>query len=209
MATLEQGRTITLINADEAGAGSLTFECSIESDAMLASLWVESCSGDLDIIINTVDTDGHLYPSLVFPTINSQTTTLLIRKAALVMGRIRVNATFTGAVKFRLVGKGIGSGETSVKLIGSATASSSSINVPTTPTLLFPVSLDDRDGLVIKNYDLLNTLFIGFTVGEVTAPEGYPLGPGSSIAITLQGGQGVYGRASAGTIDVRKMESGG
>jgi hypothetical protein len=125
------------------------------------------------------------------------------------MSRIRVVATYTGAAIFKVSAKGINAGETSVKIAGQATALASAISVTTTAIPLFPLSLTDRAGLILKNTNGSATLYIGFTALEATPGVGYPVGPNSSISIDLGGGQSIWGVASAGTIDVRKMESGG
>jgi hypothetical protein len=201
------GKTETIISRAASSAGTITEYFHIESDSVLVSLFADVVSGTLDVAVFTLTEEGKEIGIINFPSLSAPTSELLLKKAAAAMSRIKVVATYSGATTFEVRARSIGAGESSVKILGASQAKASQLTVGTTPTLLFPVSLTDRAGMIVKNNGTSAILYIGYTVAEATTGNGYPVGPGESIGIDVGSGATIYGRSSTGTIDVRLMES--
>ncbi len=205
--SLPQGKEKLLIDKAPTAAGTDIAEIGIDADTVIISLFVSSLSGDLDIVVDTLAGSGDI-TVINFPTISAPTTNLFIKKAAAIMDKIRVTATYTDAVDYEVYVRGVGTGEASVRILGSNDAEASQTDIGTSATIIIPAALTDRSGLIIKNNDSSANLFIGYTALEATLANGYPIGPGESIGIDIASGQELFGIASAGTIDVRIMEAG-
>jgi hypothetical protein len=201
------GKTETIMTVQAAVSGSRTEYFHIESDSVLISLFADVVSGTLDVTVYTLTEEGKEVVIINFPQLAAPTSDLLLKKAAAAMSRIKVVATYSGATTFEIRARSIGAGESSVKILGASQAKASQLTVGTSPTLLFPISLTDRAGMIVKNNGTSAILYLGYTVAEATTGNGYPIGPGESIGIDVGSGATVYGRAASGTIDVRLMES--
>jgi len=208
MRPLDTGKTITVLSKNEVTAGNDSQTFTIDSEAVLFSLYVTSITGTLTVTAWTQADTGKAIKVLDFPVISGPTTDLLLRKIADVMSIVRVDVSWTGACQFELRARGVSGGTTSVRLAGAVNAKASQINCPASETALIPVSLTDRAGLIIKNNTPSSTLWVGFEVGESVSGNGWPLAYGESIGVDLQAGQAVYGTGST-TIDVRILQAGG
>lgn len=206
--SLPRGKEHLLISESPSQAGSKTESIGIDSDSVLVSLFVTSITGTIDVTVYTEVDTGQESEIISFPQINSSTANLLIRKAALSMDRVRVEAVYTGACEYSVRVRGIGAGEASVKIQGQSNASASQSNVETSAQVVIPSTLDDRVGLVLKNNSASGILYIGFTLAEATLGNAYPLAPGESLGMDLAAGQAIYGLSSSGTIDVRILQAG-
>lgn len=204
---IPHGKTETVMNLVTTSAGTRIEYFSVEADSVLISLFAEVVSGTLDVSVYTLTEEGKELQVITFPTLNAPTSELLLKKAAAVMSRIKVVATYSGASTFEVRARAIGAGETSVKILGASQAKASQLTVGIIPTPLFPVSLTDRAGMIVKNNGTTAILYIGYSIAETASGIGYPIGPGESLGIDLGSGSTIYGRASTGTIDVRLMES--
>lgn len=205
---LPTGKERLVISEIQSTAGSKTVELGVDADTVIVSLFVTSVSGDLNVTVDTVGGAGSVQV-ISFPTISSPTADLLIRKAAAIMDRIRITATYTAGVEYEVRVRGVSTGEASVKILGANTATASQKDISTSASVLVPAALTERAGLIVRNTDASNTLYIGFTLAETTVGNGYPIGPGESLGIDVAAGQEVYAISSAGTIDTRIMEAGG
>jgi hypothetical protein len=210
MAGLSTGKTYTLIDDSPTTAGSREETFSIESDSVLASLWIDTTAGDLDVVISTVDKLGKELEVIVFPTQTAPTSNIILRRSGTVLSNMVVRTNYTGAVSYRLTVRAVnsGSGDTSIKISGADSATASSISVTTTPALLIPSSLTDRSGLVLKNYSG-STLFVGFSASEANSSTGYPLAVGEALGMDVAAGVAIWGVTSSGSSDVRLLEAGG
>lgn len=208
MRPLDTGKTITVLSKNESTAGTESQTFTIDSEAVLFSLYVTSVTGTLNISVHTQADTGKSIKVLDFPAITGPTTDLLLRKIADVMSIVRVDVTWTGACQFELRARGVSGGTTSVKLAGATNAKASQINCPASETVLIPVALTDRSGLAIKNNNTTGILYVGFSVGESAPATGWPMGPGESLLVDVAAGQAVYGTGST-TIDVRVLQAGG
>lgn len=210
---LQSGQLVKLMDIDETGAGTYSQTYDIGTEAMLASLYVESTSGDIDVSITTHGPDGSKSTSAInFPTVSAPSTELLIKKAAIVLSKITVTVTFTAGCKFSLHGKGIQSGDASVSINKAASASASQNTMTTTAAAIISASINDRFGFVIRNFEAAGSgqiLYVGFSLAEATVANGYPIPPGESMAMDLDSAVTVYGIVETGTVDVRILQGGG
>lgn len=204
---LAHGKTETILNEASSGAGSQTVEFTVESDSILISLFADVVSGSLTVSVYTMTDSGKEVGVINFPVLSAPTSELLLKKAAAVMSRVRVVATYTGATVFEVRARGINAGETSVKILGASGGNVGPVSITATASLVFPISLTDRNGLIIKHNSPSGILYLGFSLAQATAVDGYPLYPYESLGIDLGGGATLYAMASTGTIDVRTMES--
>jgi len=206
--SLQRGKERLVLKQAPIAAGAETVSLGIDADSVIVSLYVLTVSGTLDVKVRTIGGDGSL-EVISFPTISSPTTDLVIKKAAVILDRIEVTATYSAACDYEVRVRGISTGETSVKILGASSATATKQTVTTTAGLLIPAAFTDRAGLIVKNYSSSSVLFIGFTLAEAVATDGYPIGAGESLGIDVAAGQEIYAVASSGTIDTRIMEAGG
>lgn len=208
---IHPGTQERLVSETTAAAGSTSREGSIQSDSLIATVWVNSVtSGNLSISFYTLTDNGKELLLFSFPVLSSGSVDLLLKKAGISMQRFRMVATYTGVCSYEVYVRAVeGAGESSVKIVGADTLETSQITVPTAATLLIPVSLVDRNGLIIKNWNTSGSLYIADSALEATVAEGYPIAAGEALSIDIAGGVEVYGIASAGTIDVRILQAGG
>ena len=213
MAAISTGNTCTILDECPTAAGTKTKDFVVESDSVLASLWIESISGDLDVVITTLDDTGQELDVITFPTQSAPTSNILLRKAGTTLSKLKVTVTYTDAVKYRVTIRAInsGSGDTSIKVSGADDASASQTTVGTSATLLIPSALTDRAGLVLKNANAAggDVLYVGFSAAQASTAVGYPLQPGEALAMDVAAGVSVYGAAGSSTVDVRILEAGG
>lgn len=199
--------TCTLIDESTSGAGTTEVQASIEGDSVVISLFAEVVSGTLDVTVYTLTEEGKELEIISFPQLTAPTSELLLKKAALAMSRIRVEAIYTGSATYEVRAKPISAGETSVRLLGASEGSASQTTVPDSVTVLIPAALTDRSGLIIKNFSQNKTIYLGFTSGEATYANGYPIGPGESMGMDLAAGVALYAIADTPSADVRIMEA--
>lgn len=205
---LPLGKSATIMNEQPTTAGQKEVVFPIDAESILLSLYVRSISGTLDVTVFTQTDDGQELEVISFPQVSAPTPNIELRKAASVMGNIKVRAVFSDAVDFCIVGRGVTAGETSVRILGANQADNQQATVDdVTPTLLIAPSPFDRAGLIIKNFSSSpsRTLFIGYTIAKTNETVGFPISPGESIGIDVSASVEVYGIASAGSIDVRIM----
>jgi hypothetical protein len=191
-----------------AGTKSIVF--TSDSDALLFTLWVDSVSaGTFTVEIYTFTEDGKEVLILSFPAITGPTTELLLRKTAVSLSNIRVEVTqSTGTASFEVRARGLTAGEASSKISGQTEWSVTQAAVSTVVSSLVPISLTDRNGLVLKNAGS-NTVWIGEVAATAVSAVGWPLSPGESLAMDLKAGQSVWASTSVGTSDMRIAQAGG
>lgn len=199
-----------LISETTVGAGSTSREGSILSDSLLATLWVNSItSGTLSVSVYTLTDVGKQVLLFSFPVLNTGTVDLLLKKSGVSMQRFLVVATYTGIVSYEIYVRAIsGAGESSSQILGAASLVTSQTTVSTTPTTVIASSLTDRNGLIIKNWSTVNTLYVSEDISKLPG-SAWPLAPRDALALDIVAGVTIYGVADAGTIDVRIAEAGG
>lgn len=206
---IHPGTQELLISETTIGAGVTTKQGSIQSDSLLASLWVDSVSsGTITVVVSTLVDDGMESELFSFPVVSAGTVNLLLRKSGNSMQRFVVRATYTGVCSYRVYIRAIeGAGESSVRIVGAAAFRVSQQDVTTTPMELVPASLDDRQGIIIKNWSATTNMYIAETEAKATSGEGYPVAPRDNVTLDISAGATVWAVAESGTVDVRIGES--
>lgn len=206
---LHPGTQERLITETTTGLGVTSREGSIQSDSLLATLWVNSVSsGNLSVAVYTMTDNGKEVLLFTFPTLTAPTVNLLLKKSGISMQRFRVVATYSGICDYEVYIRAVeGAGESSARILGSDSLRTTSAAVTTSPALLIPASLTDRNGLVIKNWSNAGNLFVSEDSGKLPA-DAYPLGPKDALALDVAAGVEIYAVSDLGTLDIRIAESG-
>lgn len=207
ISSLPQGKTALILRESATAAGTGIRQFSTDADSVLFSIYVTSITGTIDVTIKTFSEDGKELVVGTFPTISAVTSALVLKKVGDFLSNLKIEVTYTGAVDYEVRARGLFSGESSVKIVGSDAATTSSETVTTTPGVLIPVSLTDRNGLCIRNWNTSGTMYIGFTLAEATITDGYPISAREQFAMDLAAGVVVYAVGDT-TIDVRIIEGG-
>ena len=191
-------------------AGVTSRDGSIQSDALLVSLWVSSISsGTLSVKVYTLTDDGREVELISFPTVSSPTTSLLLKKSGVSLQRFRVEATYTGVCEYEVYVRAIeSSGESSVRLLGSAQLETEAATVTTAAGVLIPAALEDRNGISILNYTGAGTLFLSEDITKLPA-RAWPVPPGGGWSLDIASGVTIYAVSSSGSLNVRIVQSGG
>lgn len=201
-----------LIDAESPiAAGSKTTIFTLDSDSVLFSLFISAVTGNVSVEVFTQANEDstHDVSIISFPTVAAPTTDLLLKKAAACMNIIKVVVTYTGSCTYEIYAKGISLGETSVKILGPTNWEVSQITIPGVPTLMVPVSLVDRAGLVFKNNGVSSILYVAEIAAKATTSIGYPIGPGESLAFDVAAGEELWAISDSTPIDVRIAQAGG
>lgn len=202
------GRSIPVYRENLSVATTLQKTVLLEADSCLISLWVSSISsGSISVTVSTITELGREFPIIAFPAVTGPTTNLLLKKASLAMSRVVIRVIATGPCAFDVDLRGISAGETSTKIVGSSNAVSVKYAATSTPGVVIPSTISDRNGLIIKNNGPSGTLFMGFSLSEATLATGYPIAVGESVAIDVAAGATIYGVSSGGTLDIRTMQA--
>lgn len=207
---IHPGTQEKLIAESTSGAGTTSREGSIQSDSLVATLWVNSVtSGSLSVSVYTLTDTGKEVVLFSFPVLTATTVNLLLRKSGISLQRFRVAATYTGQCDYEIYIRAVeGAGESNSRISGASSFTTSQITIGTSPTILIASSLIDRQGLVIKNWGTGGDLFISESSGKLSG-QAWPLGPKDALALDVSAGVDIFAVASTGTIDVRLAQAGG
>lgn len=206
---LRKGDSRNVMDVEASAAGTTVHSFTLETDTVLLSLHAASVSGTLDVVARAEDGKGNTVDIITFPQLTGPTTNILLRKAGLALANVEIVATYSDAAEFHVVAKAIDGADTTVSIAGASSTQFSKKDVTTTAETLLSASLADRDGIVIKNYSGGGIVFIGDSAITATdAGGGYPLITGEALAIDLAAGEAIFASSSAGTVDVRVIESG-
>lgn len=199
-----------LLKESTAAAGTTSKDGSVQSDSILVSLWVDSVtSGTLDVKVYTLTDNGKELEIITFPTISAPSTELLLKKSGVSLQRFRVEVTYTGVCSYEVYVRAIeGAGESSVRMLGSASMETGQATVTTTPGILIPASLVDRNGVSLLNYSGAGTLFVSEDISKLPA-QAWPVAPGGGWSLDISAGVTLYAVSSSGSLDVRIAQSGG
>lgn len=208
---IHPGVQTQILNVAAPGAGTTSRDFSIQSDAVLLTLYAGSVSGTLDVSIYAVGTNGTvLSPALVsFATLSGPTPQLLIERSGVIPGALRVVAVYTGPTVFEVNARSVFAGTSDTKILGSANWEVSQVTVGTSPVLLIPAALTDRQGLLVKNWSTSQTIYVGESAAKATLAIGYPLAPRDAIAMDVASGSQVYAISDAAGADARIVQAGG
>lgn len=206
---LQPGLQERVIHETTLGSGVTSAEGSIQTDALLATIWVDSItSGTLTISVYTLTDNGKESLLFSFPVLTSPSTDLLLRKSGVSMQRFRVKAEYTGVCSYEVYVKALsGAGESSVKIVGSNALVTDKVIVTTTPAVLIPAALQDRNGLSLISYTGSGTLFISEDITKLPA-RAWPIAAGGGWSLDVQAGVTLYAVSSSGNIEIRIVQSG-
>lgn len=198
-----------IIQESVTGAGVTTEKFSIHSGSVMVSIFVRSISGTLDIKVYTYGNDiDEKLQIIEFPSLSAASTQLLLRKSSLSLNKVVIEATYTDACDYTVLARGIESADSTVSISGANTAQASNATVTNVAAKVLPSSLDNRNGISIRNYSDSVTMYIGYTEAEATVANGFPLDPKESIPIDVEAGVDVWAVTANGTVDVRIMQAG-
>lgn len=208
---LNNGTQERYISETTLGAGTTVVEGSTKSDSILVSLFVASIvSGNLTLVITTLTDENEEVAIITYPNISSGTTNLLLRKSAVTFQRFKITATYDDVCTYKVYVRAVdGAGAASATISGSTAFTTSKTLVgSSTPTILIPFSLDDRNGMSILNTSPSTLMWI--SEDSLKLPlEAYPIYPGQSFALDVSAGVVIYAIADSGTIDIRIAQAGG
>lgn len=193
-------------------AGSDSKVIALKSESVLISLIVLNVSGTLDVRVFTLSGEvdsGQETEIIAFPTVSAPTTGMLLRKAASTLQKVRVQVTYSGACEFEIRARGVSSSSSSVLIQGAGNLRTSQKNISSAESLL-PLSLQDRQGIIINNNNTASgeILYIAETLIKATSGLGFPVYPGGNISVDVSAGAEIFACAGSGTIDVRIAEAG-
>jgi hypothetical protein len=191
-----------------AQAGSQSQDFVIQSDAVLVSLRATAVSGTLDVSVIALVNGGES-PLFSFPTLTSATTDVLLRRSSISPENIRIKVTYSDACSFEIYARAVSSGSSDVRILGAADFTTRQVTVGTSAVLLLPVSLVDRSGLVLKNWSITQTVYIGESQSAANLSSGYPLAPKDGLALDVTAGAEVWAISDAAGADMRIAEAGG
>lgn len=193
------------------GAGITDRQGSITSDSLIATLWVDSVtSGTLSVDFYTLTDTGKELLLFSFPTVVTGTVNLLLKKAGVSLQRFHMVATYSGICSYEIYVRAVeGSGESSVRILGSGGWRVSQTNANPVAGVLIPASLVDRAGVLVKNWSTVGTVFIADSIGDATTAVAYPLAPKDALALDIASGAAVYAITDGPVVDCRIAESGG
>lgn len=212
LGVLDSGVEKRAMLISDSAAGSAETDAIIQTDTVLATLFVDSVAGNLNVNVWAVTDDDHLRKILLFsfPTISAPTTNLVLKRAAISTARIFIEAIYDDAASFEVRIRAISGGISDTKIIGAASLTMSQLNITSgAPQILIPSSLTDRAGLLVKNWNGSGNLFLGATALEATLAGGYPLAPRDAISMDVQAGVTIYAVADVAAVDTRIVQVGG
>lgn len=207
---IHTGTQVRLVNEVTTSAGASIREGSVQSDSILVTLFVNSVtSGTLTVTVNTLTDNGKEVDIISFPTISAPTTDLLLKKSGVTMQRFKVTATYTGVCDYEVYVRAMnGAGESSVRIIGSSNLETSAVTVTSTPSILVPAALTDRNGLSLLNYQGAGNLFISESLAKLVT-DAWPIAPGGGWSLDIAAGVVIYAVSDGAALDVRIAQSGG
>jgi hypothetical protein len=204
------GKTSRLLKGSPTGAGSQTFDFSIESDTVLVTLAAKNITGTLDVYVKTFTNEDSVDIEVIrFAQLNADTAEILLKKAAVTLSNLKLHVEYSNAVEYEVYARAISGGETTVRITGASNGDTNRIEVGNTPVLLTTPSAFTRSGFIVKNNSNSGVLEVSFTAERLLEGKGFTIEPKDSLAADIVAGGVVYGRAvGAATIDAALIEGG-
>lgn len=206
---LHPGVQYLVLNESPTVSGTTSREVNIQSDAILVTLFAQSVTGTLDVNVYATTDGGEQALLFSFPQLSAATSNLLLRRSSVATARIKVEVIYSQACSYRIHARAVSSGSGDTRILGSETLEVSQLPVGTTPIVLIPSALEDRRGLIIKNWSSTQTVYIAETQAKATSSVGWPLLPKDSLAMDVAAGVTIWIVSDAPGADIRIAESGG
>lgn len=205
---LPVNKILTALADSPTVAGSKELTIPLDCEGVLVSLFVSVISGTFNLDVYTDTEPGKTKAVQSFPTIGAPTSELVIKKVATVLGNLRLVATYTGACTYEIRVKGLSSGETSVKVIGASTWQTGQFTATTTPQLMIPSSINDRQGIAIKNWSTSTQVYLAESAAACQPSTAWPLAGRDGFTLDVTAGAEVWVRTASGTADIRLATAG-
>lgn len=207
---LKTGLQEIVLQSAPTASGVLTKDISIQSDAALFMLWVNSTAGDITVeVFGILDSDNREVLLATFPKVNTPSTEILQKRTGTAPTRLRIKVTHTDACNFELSARAVSTGSSDTRILGGATLKVSKKTVNSVASLLVPASLVDRTAIAIKNWSSSGTIYVGESIAKANQNNGWPIGPKDALGLDIQAGVELYAIAIDGPCDIRIIESGG
>lgn len=225
---IHTGTQVQLVAESTTGSGTTTREGSVQSSAILVSLFVNSiASGTLSVTVRTLTDTGKEVDIITFPVVSGPTANLLLRKSGDTLQRFKVIATYTDSCEYEIYVKAVdGGGVQDVTILGQpidVNVTGGDIDVTIVPpsawtthqetvtavaALLIPASISDRKGILVKNWSTTTDVYIAESLIAADPATAYPLSARDAVALDLTAGSSVYAVTISGTADVRIVQAG-
>lgn len=207
---LKQGLQEVLLKEAPTSAGTTVKDFSIQSDAALFLLWVNSVADNITVDVYSILDDGSKETLILsFPKITSPSIEISQKRTGTVSTRLRVKVTYAAACNYELSVRAVATGSSDTRILGGATLKVSKKTVNSVTSLLVPASLVDRAAIAIKNWSSSGTIYVAETVAKANQNNGWPIGPKDALGLDIQAGVELYATAVDGPCDIRIIESGG
>jgi len=207
---LKTGLQEVVLQSAPVAAGVITKDISVQSDAALFLLWVNSTSGNITVeVYGILDSDNKEVFILSFPVVNAPTLEILQKRTGTVPTRLRIKVTHTAACNFELSARAVSTGSSDTRILGGASLKFSQKTVNSVVSLLVPASLVDRNAIALKNWSTSGIIYVGETIAKAQPGKGWPIGPKDALGLDIQAGVELYATAVDGPCDIRIIESGG
>jgi len=202
--------TQLVLNECPTGASTIEKCFTVQSSGALLSLYVQELTGTLDVNVYTLTRSGAEKLIDTFPQISSPTTELILRKQVEVHDQLRVEVITTGAAKYDIRAKGVEASLASVVVQGANDWNVENETVTTSPTLLIPADLEDRNGLQIRNANFSGVEILRVAESEAKLLAGIYASvlPGEALQPDLRAGAEIWAESSMGSIRVEIVEVG-
>jgi hypothetical protein len=207
---LKQGLQEVLLREAPTSAGVTVKDFSIQSDAALFLLWVNSVTDNISIDIYSILDDGSKETLILsFPKVTAPSTEIAQKRTGTVSTRLRVKVTHTAACNYELSVRAVATGSSDTRILGGSSLKMSKKTVNSVVGLLVPASLVDRTAIAIKNWSTSGTIYVAETLAKANQNNGWPIGPKDALGLDIQAGVELYASAVDGPCDIRIIESGG
>jgi hypothetical protein len=207
---LKTGLQEVVIRSAPVAGGTLVRDISVQSDAALFLLWVNSTAGDITVeVYGILDSDNKEVFLLSFPKVNQPSVEIIQKRTGTIPTRLRIRVIHTGACDIELSARAVSTGSSDTRILGGASLKVSKKTVNNVASLLVPSSLVDRSAIAIKNWSSSGTIYIGETIAKANQNNGWPIGPKDALGVDIQSGVELYAVAVDGPCDIRIIESGG
>lgn len=204
---MNPGVQLDMLAETTVAAGTAQRDFIIQSDAVLATLSVDSVVGTLDVSVYGFVGDEEILV-FSFPTISAPVD-LVLKRSGPTVSNLRVKATYSAAgTTYKVQCRAINSGSSDVRILGSAGWSTDGVTVGTSPTLLIASALIDRAGFLIKNWSNTQTVYVAESMAQLLVKP-YPLAPKDAVSMDVTTGAEVWAIADAAGADVRIIQAGG
>jgi hypothetical protein len=206
---LKTGLQELVIREAPVAGGTIVREISVQSDAVLCLLWVNSLVGVIDITVYGILDSNKEVQILSFPPVGIPTTEIIQKRSGTVPTRLKVVVTHTGPCDIEFSVRAVSTGSSDTRILGGATLKVSKKTINNVPSLLVAASLVDRAAIAIKNWSSSGTIYVAETIAKANINSGWPIGPKDALGLDIQAGVELYATAVDGPCDIRIIESGG